>query len=152
MTDKPATLAFQPAPRPTPRVTADVAAQLAGATADLGFSRASSAPTDPVAAPVAEKPPFQPAPRPMAKVPASPPVQSKASRRREARPPRQARPSASEGGLAALKLDIPEELWTKLRIEAVKRRITVKYLVLEALANQGYLDLSAFEEDGRRLR
>jgi len=148
MTDKPAPLAFKPAPRPTPRVSADVAAQLADANADLGFTRASSPP--PEAAPaMVETPAFQPAPRPAAKTAAAP---AAAPRRRDARPIRPSKGASPSGSLAALKLDIPEALWTTLRIEAVKRRITVKYLVLEALAAQGYLDLTEFQEDGRRLR
>jgi hypothetical protein len=36
---------------------------------------------------------------------------------------------------------------------ALKRRVTVKFLVLEALAAKGYaIDLDAIPEDGRRLR
>ena len=38
-------------------------------------------------------------------------------------------------------------------MEAIKRRVTVKFLVLEALAAKGYdVDLDAIPEDGRRLR
>lgn len=149
MTEKPAPLAFQPAPRPTPRVSADLAAQLAGANADLGFTRASSAPEESAPAPSMEKLAFQPTPRPAPKALTQAPAAT--ARRREPRPARQAKPTAS-GGAAVLKLDIPEALWTTLRIEAVNRRITVKYLVLEALAKQGYVDLAEFHEDGRRLR
>ena len=48
---------------------------------------------------------------------------------------------------------MPDEVWTALRQEALNRRVTVKYLVLEALAAKGYnVDLSAVPEDGRRIR
>ena len=54
---------------------------------------------------------------------------------------------------AALKFEVPDEVWTELRQEALNRRVTVKYLVLEALAAKGYkIDLSAVPEDGRRNR
>lgn len=54
---------------------------------------------------------------------------------------------------AALKFEVPDEVWTALRQAALNRRVTVKYLVLEALAAKGYsVDLSAVPEDGRRLR
>jgi len=48
---------------------------------------------------------------------------------------------------------VPDEVWTALRQEALNRRVTVKYLVLEALAANSYsVDLSAVPEDGRRTR
>jgi hypothetical protein len=54
---------------------------------------------------------------------------------------------------AALKFEVPDEVWIALRQEALNRRVTVKYLVLEALAAKGYnVDLSAVPEDGRRIR
>jgi hypothetical protein len=53
----------------------------------------------------------------------------------------------------ALKFEVPDLVWTALRQEALNRRVTVKYLVLEALAAKGYnVDLAAVPEDGRRLR
>ena len=53
----------------------------------------------------------------------------------------------------ALKFEVPDPVWTALRQEALNRRVTVKYLVLEALAAKGYnVDLAAVPEDGRRLR
>ena len=142
MTDKPAPFVFKPAPRPTPRVTADVAERLADATADLGFTRPSSAP--PVVEPVAPTPSLKPAPRP-------------AAGRAASRTARTARPVKAAGApseaSASLKFDVPEDLWTALKIEAAKRRVTVKFLVLEALSRQGYeVDLDAIPEDGRRLR
>ena len=54
---------------------------------------------------------------------------------------------------SALKFEVPYEVWIALRQEALNRRVTVKYLVLEALAAKGYnVDLSAVPEDGRRIR
>ncbi len=54
---------------------------------------------------------------------------------------------------AALKFEVPDEVWIALRQEALNRRVTVKYLVLEALAAKGYnVDLSVVPEDGRRIR
>jgi hypothetical protein len=54
---------------------------------------------------------------------------------------------------AALKFEVPDEVWVALRQEALNRRVTVKYLVLEALAAKGYkVDISAVPEDGRRIR
>ncbi len=53
----------------------------------------------------------------------------------------------------ALKFEVPDEVWIALRQEALNRRVTVKYLVLEALAAKGYnVDLTAVPEDGRRIR
>jgi hypothetical protein len=54
---------------------------------------------------------------------------------------------------SVLKFEVPDEVWTALRQEALNRRVTVRYLVLEALAAKGYnVDLSAVPEDGRRIR
>lgn len=117
--------AFQPAPRPRPRISPEDAHQLAEATGDLGFTRPSSAPQARI-----EEPAPEPAPR--AQAPKAPIAHTKG---------------------AALKFEVPDEVWTALRQEALNRRVTVKYLVLEALAAKGYnVDLSAVPEDGRRLR
>lgn len=117
--------AFQPAPRPRPRITPEDAHQLAEATGDLGFTRPSSAPQ-----PRVEETP--PEPLPEAQAPKGPIAPMKGT---------------------ALKFEVPDAVWTALRQEALNRRVTVKYLVLEALAAKGYnVDLSAVPEDGRRLR
>lgn len=116
---------FLPSPRPRPRISPDNAQQLAAATSDLGFTRASNAPND------TEKP---------VQEPQTAIVQGPKS------------PIAPLKG-AALKFEVPDEVWTALRQEALNRRVTVKYLVLEALAAKGYcVDLTAIPEDGRRLR
>jgi hypothetical protein len=124
--------AFQPAPRPRPRISPEDAQQLAVATSDLGFTRPSSAPEA-----RAEEPPPAPVEPALAAGPA-------------AQEPKT--PIAPVKG-TALKFEVPDQVWTALRQEALNRRVTVKYLVLEALAAKGYnVDLAAVPEDGRRLR
>ena len=116
--------AFQPAPRPRPLTSPDEAQQLATATGDLGFTRASAPPE----------------PR------SEPPAASDL----KAQEPKS--PLAPTKG-AALKFQVPDGVWTALRQEALNRRVTVKYLVLEALAAKGYnINLTAVPEDGRRIR
>ncbi|CAN7634649.1 hypothetical protein LJR225_004905 [Phenylobacterium sp. LjRoot225] len=119
-------LAFQPTPRPRPLSTQQETEKLVEATHDLGFGRQTAAP-QPVA-----KPAVTPVPAPSAE------------------------PKAGEAALrkpAALKFDVPDELWDDLRMAAIRRRVTVKYLVLEALEAKGYaVDLAGIPEDGRRLR
>lgn len=118
--------AFQPAPRPRPLTSPDEALQLATATGDLGFTRSSAAPElQPGLAAVLD-------PVTRAQEPKSPLAPAKS---------------------AALKFEVPDEVWIALRQEALNRRVTVKYLVLEALAAKGYnVDLSVVPEDGRRIR
>lgn len=118
--------AFLPSPRPRPRTSPEDAQQLAAATSDLGFTRPSTAPEHKFEA-LAPEPQFA-----IAQAPKSPIALAKG---------------------AAIKFEVPDEVWTALRQEALNRRVTVKYLVLEALAAKGYsVDLSAVPEDGRRLR
>ena len=125
---------FQPAPRPRPRISPEDAQQLAAANGDLGFTRPSSAPE------AQAKEPMQPAS----------PAEPMASFSPTAQEPKT--PLASVKG-TALKFEVPDTVWTALRQEALNRRVTVKYLVLEALAAKGYnVDLAAVPEDGRRLR
>ncbi len=116
--------AFQPAPRPRPLTSPDEAQQLAAATGDLGFTRPTTSPEQQVRASAVLAP--------IAQEPKSPIAPSKGT---------------------ALKFEVPDEVWTALRQEALNRRVTVKYLVLEALAAKGYnVDLSIVPEDGRRIR
>lgn len=133
-------LSFQPAPRPQPRVSPEDARRLQEATQDLGFGRPTSTPApapavvaEPVAAPaLVATPVIAPAP---AAAPSPIPAADPAKRN------------------PALKFDVPEALWNELRIAAIQRRVTVKFLVMEALAAKGYaVDLSAVPEDGRRIR
>jgi hypothetical protein len=126
-------LSFQPAPRPQTRLNAADAAKLAEVTADLGFGRPVSAPEGP-SEPHGGSPttPPRPAPHKPSKTPA---------------------PAAADSGATSLKIDVPDTVWTTLKMEAVRRRVTVKFLVLEALSHQGYeIDLANVPEDGRRLR
>lgn len=125
---------FQPAPRPRPRISPEDAQLLAVATSDLGFTRPSSAPEAQAEEPAAPVSPVEPASVviPTAQEPKSPLAPIKGT---------------------ALKFEVPDPVWTALRQEALNRRVTVKYLVLEALAAKGYnVDLAAVPEDGRRLR
>lgn len=126
--------AFQPAPRPRPLTSPETAHQLASAAGDLGFTRPSTAP-------------------PVESSPASPDKQSDPkSKRTEAQVPKTPLATTPAKG-AALKFEVPDEVWVALRQEALNRRVTVRYLVLEALAAKGYsVDLAAVPEDGRRLR
>ncbi|MBY0250212.1 MAG: hypothetical protein K2X54_02315 [Methylobacterium organophilum] len=130
--------AFQPAPRPRPRISPEDAQQLAVATSDLGFTRPSSAPEARAEDPV--QPPVDPLP---AAAPTDPAAQE---------PKAPLAPATPAKGIG-LKFEVPDPVWTALRQEALNRRVTVKYLVLEALAAKGYnVDLAAVPEDGRRLR
>ena len=130
--------AFQPAPRPRPRTTPEDAQQLAVATSDLGFTRPSSAPEARAEEPSARPVEAAPAPSPTTQEPKAPLAQA-------------ALAAPAKG--TALKFEVPDTVWTALRQEALNRRVTVKYLVLEALAAKGYnVDLAAVPEDGRRLR
>jgi len=118
--------AFQPAPRPRPRTSPEEAQQLAAATGDLGFTRASTAPETRHEASATE---------PLAAIAHTPKI------------------PVAPVKIAALKFEVPDEVWIALRQEALNRRVTVKYLVLEALATKGYnVDLSTVPEDGRRIR
>lgn len=125
-------LAFQPTPRPQPRTTPEDTARLQAATEDLGFGRAMPKPLAPRTVSAERK------------------VEPRAAASR-AKVSERAAPKTQHG--AALKLAVPDEVWDELRFEAVKRRVTVRFLVLEALAAKGYnVDLAATPEDGRRIR
>ncbi len=122
---------FQPAPRPNPRTSPEEARQLAEAAEDLGFTRSSTAPEPERSAPEA---PAAPEPAPASP---NPPLPKRASAQKD----------------PALKFSIPEEVWTELRQRALDERVTVKFLVLRALARDGFaIDLDNLPEDGRRVR
>lgn len=140
MSTKP--LTFQPAPRPQPRVSPEQSRELAEATRDLGFGRTTSTPE--MGADAESRTPLEAeaagAPRPSEKL---------------ARTVKRVEPAAEPSAerMASLKVAMPDETWQALRHEALNRRVTVKYLVMEALAAKGYdVDLSKVAEDGRRLR
>lgn len=115
--------AFQPAPRPRPRLTPEAASEVAAATEDLGFGRASSAP-------VPEARPAKPVP-----------------------PTKGQEPKRELAQDASIKLTVPASVGKQLRQRALDRGVTVRYLILEALAAQGVdIDLASIPEDGRRIR
>jgi hypothetical protein len=159
------TAAFMPSPRPRPRTSPEDAQLLAAATGDLGFTRASNAPE------AAGKPRPKPSKAQEPKTPLAPldgavaedasaqdvlaqdaspeEISAKESPTKEI-PVKQAGPAPRA---SSLKFEVPDQVWFALRQEALNRRVTVRYLVLEALAAKGYaVDLSAVPEDGRRLR
>ena len=50
-------------------------------------------------------------------------------------------------------LSVPDYLFDELGMQAVKRRVTKRYLILEALAKTGFtVEPQDLEEDGRRRR
>ncbi|GAF80960.1 unnamed protein product [marine sediment metagenome] len=161
MTDKTARPIFQPAPRPQRINDAGTAEALRKATEDLGFNRTTSAPAsaaEPALAPVARVEPALSAP---ASAPASasnpaPKVAAAAPAPRAAPKPKAVKPAPASNFSereTSLKFVIDDELSTALKLDAVKRRVTVKFLVLEALAEKGYpIDLATLQEDGRRAR
>jgi hypothetical protein len=133
--------AFMPSPRPRPRTSPEDAHQLASATGDLGFTRASNAPE-------AAKPEQPAHPRYADSQGAKNPVAHSEAPDSGTAPDPKAPPRVS-----SLKFEVPDAVWVALRQEALNRRVTVRYLVLEALAAKGYaVDLSTVPEDGRRLR
>ena len=150
MSAKPA-LAFQPAPRPQPRTAPEDAERLLAATHDLGFGRASVAPA------AAPQTPPQAVTQPQTTPSSAPRIPDGAAVLAEPAPStsRNSEPARALDvrKAPALKFDLPEGVWDELRMAALRRRVTVKYLVLEALADRGYgVDLSEIPEDGRRLR
>jgi hypothetical protein len=117
--------------------------QLLADTAELGgFTRPSNAPrAEPQNVPQAD-------PIKVEEITAESP-QPRAARKQEEK---KRDSEAPKGGV--LKCDVGDELFEELRVAAVRRRVTVKYLLVEALAAQGYAhaDLSAVPKDGRRDR
>ncbi|MCA0359020.1 hypothetical protein [Caulobacter sp. CCH5-E12] len=148
MTDKAARPAFQPAPRPRPINDAGATEALRKATEDLGFNRTTSAPAGVIEADVASPAQATPAPAPKALAVAPAP--------RAAPKPKAVKPAPAtdfSDRETSLKFVIDDELSTALKLDAVRRRVTVKFLVLEALAEKGYpVDMATLHEDGRRVR
>ncbi|MBI1684273.1 hypothetical protein [Caulobacter hibisci] len=148
--------AFQPAPRPRPINDVGSTEALRKATEDLGFNRTTSAPANLV------EPAAASASAPVIQAPA-PPKPASTLQVAAAAPAPRAAPKAKPGKPApvvdfadretSLKFVIDDTLSTALKMDAVRRRVTVKYLVLEALAEKGYpVDLANLPEDGRRAR
>lgn len=143
MTDKIARPTFQPAPRPRPINDPATTEALKEATRDLGFGRPSHDAAQ-TPAPGPEIPALALAPAPAVISPRPDEKTDAMSARPE--------PQGDER-TSSLKLEIDDPLSMALKLEAVRRRVTVKYLVLEALAAKGYpVDLERQPQDGRRLR
>ena len=131
-----------PAPEPKQRPDPLAMKQLLADTAELGgFTRPSSAPGSEL----------QSAPQldPIKVDEINAELPTRAARKCEEK---KRDSEAPKGGV--LKCDVSDDLFEELRVAAVRRRVTVKYLLVEALAAQGYThaDLSATPKDGRRDR
>jgi hypothetical protein len=62
-------------------------------------------------------------------------------------------PTVSLTPCKSFNLSVPEYLFDELGLQAVKRRVTKRYLILEALAKGGFVvQPQDLEEDGRRRR
>ena len=132
MKSPPAELQLQPAPRPRERLTDDDLQSIVQAASASGFGRPSH--------------PLRPDRRTDAGATPTPPVPP--VRRGETR-----NPAAGRQDDALLKLKAPAALALALKHEALRRRVTVRFLVLEALAQAGYgFDFENIPEDGRRVR
>lgn len=147
MTSKSPPMAFQPAPRPRPLNTPDATAALQESARDLGFARPTSAPPavpSPALTDDASKADNSSAPRAPEK-PHPIPGETVTDKVSPATAPAGKRPS--------VRIELDDKLWDALRMEALKRRVTVKYLIYEALAAQGFeIDMASVPEDGRRAR
>jgi len=148
MTDKPARPFLQPAPRPRPINDPGMMQSLDEVTRDLGFNRpTSSAVAEPAPAKAAAIA-APPAPRPV--------VVSPEPKPKAVKPVLSPAPAAAPVGgerATSIKFEIDEELSTALKYEALRRRVTVKYLILEALAAKNFpVDLANLPADGRRVR
>ena len=63
------------------------------------------------------------------------------------------RPKQHTARKRPLSLEVPHYLARELKIKAATEAVTVRYLILSALASAGYrVDDDELEEDGRRLR
>jgi hypothetical protein len=61
--------------------------------------------------------------------------------------------AAARTATRSIQLVVPEYLFEELGVKAVRRRVTKRFLVLEALAAAGYrVEPVDMEEDGRRRR
>jgi len=160
MTTKPASPGFLPTPRPRPLTDPAATAALQEATRDLGFARQTSAPSPvPEPAPVTSAVTEPPAPARLdPRVVAAPKAQAKprAAATKAAMAPTPAPKAEADEGRkrpAALRIEVDEALWAAIRMAAIKRRVSVKYLIHEALAAQGFdIDMTAIADDGRRVR
>ena len=149
MADKPA-LNMMPAPRPRRLNDPADTQALQDATRDLGFGR----PTSEGAADLKPAEPVAKAPEDTTKAVAAPKVVAPKAETQAPKPKVVVPPAPVPSALLApLKFDIDRELSNFLKMEAVRRGATVKFLILEALAGKGYpVDMANTPEDGRRPR
>ena len=144
---------FMPAPRPTQRLSAEDASRLNEVSADLGFARPMG---NSGASPKLQtaKPSNVHLPKIDTKAKTIKSEKSKSLSNVAAAGAAKVRPSEDLFGNAQpLRLDVPQDLWLDLKVAAAKRRVSVRWLVLEALEQAGYdVSLNDIPEDGRRVR
>ncbi|GBF59095.1 hypothetical protein PbB2_02787 [Candidatus Phycosocius bacilliformis] len=152
-TSKPTAPMFMPAPKPAKRLSPEDAHRLNEISADLGFARPMS---DTGAPPKLQtnKVPNEHLPGTGTQPNAVKAIESKSQSSVAAAGAAKARPSEDLFGNAQpLRLDIPQDLWLDLKVTAAKRRVSVRWLVLEALEKAGYdVSINNIPEDGRRVR
>lgn len=148
---------FMPAPRPKAINDPEATRALQEATADLGFSRKTSAEDAAPAMAQAPATSATPTAAPTPATPVAPPKAAEAASIAKVAP----RPKvvkvepapAFDERETSIKFAISDELSTALKLDAVQRRVTVKYIILEALAAKGYpIDLVNLPQDGRRAK
>ncbi len=155
MTQKPASPFFKPAPRPASMTSAADAQRLVEASADLGFNRPSHGKEANTHLPETADTQLPVRPQALSLPADNAAVAPKTSAKA---PSARSKPTVSSAKVAvvydqSVKVDISDELWVALKMETIKRRVSTKFLVLEALQKAGYpVDLDAIPEDGRRLR
>ena len=67
--------------------------------------------------------------------------------------PRQTSTDQAPSPRKPLSLEVPDYLATRLKVDAAQQSVTVRHLVLSALADAGYeIKTIDMDEDGRRLR
>lgn len=62
-------------------------------------------------------------------------------------------PAPARAATPSIQLVVPDYLFEEMGVKAVRRRVTKRFLILEALAAAGYrVEADDMEEDGRRRR
>jgi hypothetical protein len=149
---------FQPAPRPIAKTSPADAQRLVEAAADLGFNRPSVGKDPNTHLP--ESADAQADLKPQALSGQAFAVPESVAAPKAARPeaPRaKARTQTVEKITTiydqSIKVDVSDELWTALKMATIRRRVSMKFLLLEALEKAGYpVALDSVPEDGRRYR
>lgn len=135
---------------PRPKMTDEERARVTSEVAGLaGFDR-------PLAGegvqPVPETAP-EPAPTPALAVPLEPTVQPQPPATKPVRPKPAPAPEPVVEATENLRIPVTQAVWDELTLAAHKRRVTVRYLCLEALSKAGYgVDMSKVPADGRRIK